>query len=74
MSIFVTLISVISGIYGLAWFVFVFVEPPRRLHYWFRPPTMLYFMPGDRSARFLMAIICGGVVPFFATTLISMFA
>ena len=74
MSIVVTLISVISGIYGLMWFVFVFMNPPSWAHYYFRPPNVLYFLPGERAARLVMAIICGGVIPFFATTLASIFS
>ncbi len=75
MSIVVTLISVISGIYGLMWFVFVFVQPPSALHYYFQPPTALYFLPGgDRVGRLVMAIIFGGLIPFFARVLVGMFA
>ncbi len=73
MSIFVTLLTVISVIYGLMWFVFVFVEPPGRLNYYFRTPTMLYFLPGERAGRLAMAIICGGVIPFLATMIVQMF-
>lgn len=74
MSLFVHLLAGISALYGLMWLVFTFVDPPGSLYYYFRAPAALSFLPGERAGRFAMAIICGGVIPFFATTIVALFA
>ena len=74
MTIFVYLLSAISGLYGLAWLIFTFVQPPSSVSHYFRPPTFLYFLPGEAPARFTMALVFGGVIPFFASTIVAMFA
>jgi hypothetical protein len=73
MSIVVYLVSAIAGIYGLMWLVFTFVDPPSSLYYYFRSPSWISFLPGERAGRFGMFLVCS-LVAFFASYLVSMFA
>ncbi len=70
MHLIVTLVAVVSGIYGLCWLIFTFTDPPPSLAAYFRAPQAMWFLP-DRVARFLMAVIFLGVLPFTASMLIS---
>jgi hypothetical protein len=70
METVVYVVSVISGIYGLGWLIFTFVEPPGALHYWFRAPSALYFLP-ERVARFLIGVVCAFVIPTFASMIVA---
>ncbi|MBK6515295.1 MAG: hypothetical protein IPM79_27780 [Polyangiaceae bacterium] len=69
---FVYLLSAVSGLYGLMWLVFTFIEPPYSLSSYFRPPSAFYFVP-DKAGRFLMFVLCAGVIPFFASFIVGMF-
>lgn len=69
----VYILSAVSGLYGLMWLVFTFIEPPYSLHRYFQAPSALYFLP-DRAGRFAMFVLCAGVIPFFASFIVGMFA
>lgn len=55
-------------LFGLAWIIFSFVDPPYFLTSIFFTPRLLYFL-GERTGRILIGIIIGVVFPL----LISMF-
>lgn len=73
MSLIVYLLTAISAIYGLMWLVFTFVDPPPSLYFYFRAPSVFSFLPSERAGRFAMALVCCGLIPFFATTIVAIF-
>lgn len=71
MAMLVWVVSAITGLYGLGWFVFAFVNPPGLLSRWYTSPTMFYFL-SERGARIAM----GGVfvaVSVLASTIVPIF-
>jgi len=72
MGMIVMLFAVLSGIYGLMWLVFTFTEPPPSLSRYFQGPQVFYFLP-ERGARFAMAVIFLGVIPFAARMIVEIF-
>jgi hypothetical protein len=71
MAMFVWIVSAIAGLYGIGWFIFAFVNPPGLLSYWYRAPTMFYFL-SERGGRIAMGGICVAV-SVFASTIVPMF-
>jgi len=67
----VMIVSAIASLYGLAWLVFAFVDPPSSIGYLFRSPSPFYFL-SDRGGRVLMALICFAVA-FFASMIVPRF-
>lgn len=68
----VYVVAGLSIVYGLCWLIFTFTEPPSSISTYFRGPQVFWFLP-ERGARFAMALIFLGAIPFAASFLVSMF-